>query len=1270
MAKSQIRQYVFTPSTNTTAPFNGNIKVAGKYDLSQILLITNSTSNKILYNFADPLYSGTTVSFSRANDVNFVTALDSTDGVTTITFATGVDTYTGMTANDQIQVLYEKPYQEVRMPEIGTDAFERTRVSNPQSMLDADFEYGLQPTKWLTYSLMRGYPSVYEIPGTDLSLISVTTDASSATGGTGESLITVTTTTAHGLTAGTPVTVKGCLNTVSGYSRAEGSFIINSVGTPTTFTYYAEAKVGTTNGDTISTTYTQIRQGGFYTGSSVGTPTFTYNNGTSPSTITVTFANNHGFVPGDTVLASTSEPLATGPFFVESVTSATAFTYTARAAGTISGTITGIVYGRPDAYFTHRPFDGGVILGTGSPSYGAMAVRQSKKYIRYQSGKAVNYNTGALFAPNYDIRAITATTFVPVSATVTTSGTIAAGATTLTVANGSSVFNNALINGTGISSGAYVVSGGGTNSLVINIPTIASISASTVLTYTSSIQITTDDTDHGCQPGATVNISGVVSTGYNGIYTVGAIVDERNLLVPQANTVSDRPAAISDPCLLSVTGWSGSTVRAGTFDEQNGMFWQYDGQTLAVGRRSSTFQMAGTVAVTPDSNSIVGTNTRFASQLIAGDRIVIKGMTHVVSSVVSDTQIYVTPDYRGIGATSGVKAVKVVEYIIPQSQWNGDRLDGTNGPFNPSGYKIDTSKMQMIGLQWTWYGAGFIDWMLRGPEGKYITVHRLRNNNLNKEAYMRSGNQPVRYEVSNEGPRTYLTADPGTSGTSLAVADATFFPTSGTVYVDNELISYTTKNSTTLFGCTRAAVLSQFSSGNTRSFTAGAAATHAVNSGVILVKQTATPSISHWGSAFLSDGGFDSDRGYIFNYQSTNVQISTKKTTAFAIRLAPSVSNAIVGDLGVRELINRAQLLLQAIEITAGGSTNTNSAIVVEGILNPSNYPTNPSNITWNSLNSTALQTGQPSFSQIATGTSVTYNNTFTGSITGSGIVAAGQSTVYLSVNPVGTVNVGDDVVFPSQSSATYGGTKVTGVNTTSSGSYTGTVTTQIATATGSISGTTLTVTSQPSGGTVGFFPGAALSGVGIPGGTTIVSILSGGPTTNGSTYRVSSSLTVASTSITATAYLLTAIGSPTATPGYVVTGTGMSANTYTLSYCAPAGGHILNQLSTSSSASITFTLNSVSLSSPLADIIGGNSVITFSRNTYALPGETVFSFISSPSNKDSLDLKDFKELTNTPIGGRGTFPNGPDVLFINVYLTQGAPIQSNLVLRWSEAQA
>jgi hypothetical protein len=61
----------------------------------------------------------------------------------------------------------------------------------------------------------------------------------------------------------------------------------------------------------------------------------------------------------------------------------------------------------------------------------------------------------------------------------------------------------------------------------------------------------------------------------------------------------------------------------------------------------------------------------------------------------------------------------------------------------------------------------------------------------------------------------------------------------------------------------------------------------------------------------MTDGRFDDDRGYIFNYAATGISASVDKSTAFLIRLAPSVSNAQTGDLGDKELLNRAQLLLQ-----------------------------------------------------------------------------------------------------------------------------------------------------------------------------------------------------------------------------------------------------------------------------------------------------------------------------------------------------------------------
>jgi hypothetical protein len=72
----------------------------------------------------------------------------------------------------------------------------------------------------------------------------------------------------------------------------------------------------------------------------------------------------------------------------------------------------------------------------------------------------------------------------------------------------------------------------------------------------------------------------------------------------------------------------------------------------------------------------------------------------------------------------------------------------------------------------------------------------------------------------------------------------------------------------------------------------------------------------------------------------------------------------------------------------------------------------------------------------------------------------------------------------------------------------------------------------------------------------------------------------------------------------------------------------------------------------------------------YALPGEQVFSFIANPGETQTLSLETLKELTATAIGGRGTFPNGPDVLAINVYKVAGTATNTNVILRWSEAQA
>lgn len=1581
----------------------GRIEILGKIELEDLLLISNVTDNEILYNFAEPLKGGS-VEFNEGNSVAYPQALSVSNGTTIIRFKTNT---ASMSSSDAIQIFLENTEIKTRPYDFGTDAIERMRVAQPQAMLDADFEYGLQPTKWQAISLMRGYPATYEVSASDIAVVNVTTDASTGTGGVGASLITVTTSSAHGLSAGGVITIRALANSVLGFARAEGTFIIFDIPTSTTFRYYAKAKVGTSNGDVLASSLTQLRSAAFYTGASVGTPNFsvfsqggsgsfttalrtegggntltfigvepsvgvpisgtsipagaqitgvfgdsnsdgiqdykfvktTYGPGTSaielvdvnglvagmavgneaspnllreitsiggttinlngtvtvgklgdqgtyqtsatkvtgagtgctlnfsvsggiytitgiaaggtgyqqgdtllvlgtalgstspyadayvnvtsvssgvvtavslvsgagsgtntysgvatsnttsrgsgvyftivrsagsytitnfgPNTMTNYFVGNrftvagtdaegtspthdmtititaesggsptaasvsgtairgdqipvystvtisepttadvvasatinysaiatiqvgfhyaHGFVPGSTInvaitSAGTNHALAAGPYSVEQVVDSTTIRYTARATGSIdtATTITGIVYARPDAYFTHRAFDGGVMLGTGGPQHGGHAIRQSKKYIRYQSGKGAMYNTGALFAPSFDIRSVTSTS--------TASGSV--------------------------------------------------------------ITVVMDEVDHGVQAGAVIRLSGIQTTGYNGNYTVTEIMDERTFRVVAQTALGSTTATIGSQCQMSLVNWHGAVVRSGPFDDQNGIFFQYDGNQLAVGRRSSTFQIAGVIAINSNENQVTGTNTRFLDQLQEGDRIVIRGMTHVVSGIASNTAMTVTPDFRGVNNINGVKVCKVQDTIIPQSEWNLDKCDGTG----PSGYNVDVTKMQMIGIQFSWYGAGFIDWMFRGPDGNYIFCHRLKGNNLNTEAYMRTGNGPVRYEVLNEGARSRLNGALSDVATSIVLDDVTLFPTSGIVYVDNELISYSAKNSTTntLTGCTRSTSLTNFAAGAVRTYTAGAAASHADNQGVILVSCTTSPIISHWGSAYLIDGNFDSDRGYIFNYAATGISTSIDKKTAFLIRLAPSVSNAVTGDLGDKELLNRAQLLLNALSVTSD-SVSGGGAIVVEGVLNPNNYPTDPTKITWTGLNSSAAG-GQPSFAQIALGGSVTW-----GGIPATTTTATVQGALTTTIAARSFAVVTYTVTAPSFTSATNA-TYARAISTTRNDFLITTASYDALTSTPLVVGDKLFVTTYITGGqTVSSITRNYITISGTPY-TRIVMSSNGNanspiPGTNGGanititvtntvsqTYNSairagaadflvttsdydSSGLLVGDSAINATYFPSKTISSVIRNYARVgnVLYTRITCNNSTSVTTSPAGtgnNQTMTITAATSAASYASTnylfFTSASwissgalLSTRVATsdakfpagtsvagietrVLGGVTVykVTFTQSSntsiaaaatvtfqfgdpqYALPGEQVFSFISNPGNTDTLTLDNLKELGTTAIGGRGTFPNGPDVLAINVYKVSGSATNTNLILRWGEAQA
>jgi hypothetical protein len=399
------------------------------------------------------------------------------------------------------------------------------------------------------------------------------------------------------------------------------------------------------------------------------------------------------------------------------------------------------------------------------------------------------------------------------------------------------------------------------------------------------------------------------------------------------------------------------------------MFWEYDGNTFNVVRRTSTLSLAGAANLVPNSSYITAINSNFTSQLKVGDRIVVKGMTHKITDITDAGNVTIAPFYRGSVSTYNNNIYKVVDTRVNQVNFSHDSVDG-NGH---SGYKMDPNFVQMIGIQFSWYGAGFMDYMVRSNDGSFIIAHRFKQNNVNTTASMRSGNLPIRYQVVNESaiPVVTLLTAMTTSGTdNIQIDNATYFPPSGYVLIDYEIVAYNSINSSGTYpilqGITRNAVQSQYVAGTNRNLYGIPSTSHPIGTGVELLTLTATPSVSHWGSSYILDGGFDFDRGYLFSYTANSVAVSGNTTSYFGIRLSPSASNGTTGDLGQRELLNRAQILLQEISVALPNVVNlprhANTSVLITGILNPFNYY---DSTTWTPLNQNAFGS-QPSLAQVA----------------------------------------------------------------------------------------------------------------------------------------------------------------------------------------------------------------------------------------------------------------------------------------------------------------
>jgi len=952
----------------------------------RLVLITDVTTNQVIYNFSDPSLKATT----------YNAIMYGANGYTTLIFNYNT---IALSSTDKLQITIDEFVEKFEPSEVYTDPVNKFRTSQPQALIDTDFEYGVQGTKWETITLGNNRPFAYAstVPVPAITGIALANAARE---------VTVSCTNTSGLAVGTPIFVQD-----SQLAIANGVFVIEKLTANTSFTYTAKSVNTTAITALYDSGKTSIFPGTLYTGAAIGAaPSIAV----SGNQLTVTTTIPHGLSVGNEIavtgIIGTNPP--NGNYTVASVLSQTIFTYFANPILGVPSGLTATsssVYVRPQGTVNHRAFDGGVLFSSNANSNNKSSIRQTRRYFRYQSGKGIQMSTGTIMRPYATIDSLTS-------------------------------------------------------------------SSTTVTVQTREA--------HNIQPGATIVIAGVTNdAAYNGTFTVATILSATKFTYTAISAPSITTA--SGLITLNVISWYGAANRLGIFDQQNGMFWEFDGQTLYVVRRNSVFQLSGKVSVTNGSNVVTRTDaefpTAFSKQLVPGDNIVLRGQTYKVIDIQDDTNIIINPAYRGTTATL-VVASKTQDLKTAQSSFNIDKLDGTG----PSGYNIDLSKMQMFYIDYSWYGAGFIRFGVRGPNGDVIYAHKIANNNVNNEAYMRSGNLPAHYETNTDAIATQLAASVAASDTTLTVADTSRFPSSGTLVIRPgsttnqankyyEFVNYTGKTATTFTGLTRcqpgsalAGVTFTAASGSSVGTVASAAGlqigqrvysvtnpspvpdgtfvtnisglTVTLSNAITATNPTVTfsgmgtstaslgatastgqaytygattpvsveyamptfaPALSHWGSSVIMDGRFDDDKSLIFTYGQTSFStIATGVSKAlFSIRVAPSVDSGLTGAFGAREIINRMQLKMSALDIT----TKTSGAnLLIRAYLNAV-----PSTSTaWTNAVGNTVGAVNSSLAQIADhGTGAT--TVSGGEVTGGYFVASTGSTDLTTLRDLGNAILG-----------------------------------------------------------------------------------------------------------------------------------------------------------------------------------------------------------------------------------------------------------------------
>ena len=862
MAKHVILEaYTFTPSTRTVTLVGKNVR------REQLLVVTNVTTNTVVYNFSDPNLTAT----------SYVNAVDSTTGQETTTVILNYNT-TSMSATDKLSIMVEETYQEMVPAEVMRDPVDKLRVSTPQSLIDTDFEYGTQPTKWDTINLINNRPSasydptqgISDTARTDMTFVGaslgttyrVTNVTSSA------KVVTVAITNTTGITVGLPIYIIGTLDG----ANVDGWWTVETVNANVSITFTVTVTPITTALFDATKTYLFI--GAWFTGAPISTSSIVMNG--SAGTVTTTY--DHGLRVGDmfsingttgTSGAATASGTINSTWVVATTPTNSTFTFAATSnavTATLGGGALGTLYPRATGYVLQRPFDGGVQFSNETPYHGYQVVRQTRRQFRYQSGKGTQFSTGSLMKPGINVETIT--------------------------------------------------------------------SSGTTVTVTSKYP-------HGLLPGVNVRVQFCNETAYNGTFAVltaptAFTFTYTALSTPSATTASGNFIVSPWTWYGSSNRVGMFDSQNGFFFEFDGQtLWAVRRSSTfqLAGVGSIT---AGTQLVTGSAAS------KFSEQLKPGDAVVIRGMTYFVQTIQSNTAMTIYPEYRGSTisnfTTSKVIDTRYAQSTWNIDRCDGTGASGYNLDLTRMQmFYIDYTWYGAGAIRFGFKdNRGQVFYCHRIPNSNINTEAYMRSGNL----VARYETSTIPYSTHLTATLSSATSTGGTISVANAAlfppSGTVILKQASATGASIEYITYSSRTNTALTIATRGVTggtgATTFTvSGVTTGSTGGTAPIQ-----VELYSPQCASTISHWGSAVIMDGRFDDDKSLVFVAGQTRTQtftnIAQDATVALlSIRIAPSVDNGLTGILGNREIINRMQLTLRSMGCQ---TTGTNMVFLISLRLN------------------------------------------------------------------------------------------------------------------------------------------------------------------------------------------------------------------------------------------------------------------------------------------------------------------------------------------------